>query len=40
MVWARQNVLKIGRECAAHLQKPSRSINHGEFLYDDKGLPK
>ncbi len=33
-------LLKIGRECAAHLKEPYRSIDHGELLYDEKGLPK
>jgi antitoxin VapB len=35
-----ERILKIGRECAAHLQEPFRSVDHGELLYDEKGLPK
>ncbi len=35
-----ERLLKIGRECAAHLKEPYRSIDHGEMLYDEKGLPK
>ena len=35
-----ERILKIGRECAAQLQEPFRSVDHGEFLYDEKGLPK
>lgn len=35
-----ERLLKIGRECAEHLSKSARSINHGDFLYDDRGLPK
>jgi antitoxin VapB len=35
-----ERILKIGRECAAHLQEPFRSIDHGDLLYDEKGLPK
>jgi len=31
---------KIAKECAAHLKEPYRSIDHGEMLYDEKGLPK
>jgi antitoxin VapB len=31
---------QIGKECAAHLKEPYKSIDHGEFLYDDKGLPR
>jgi antitoxin VapB len=33
-------LLVIGRDCAAHLKKPFRTIDHGEMLYDDRGLPK
>jgi antitoxin VapB len=33
-------LLKIGKECAAHLKEPYRSIDHGDLLYDEKGLPK
>jgi len=33
-------LLKIGRECAAHLKEPYKSIDHGDLLYDEKGLPK
>jgi antitoxin VapB len=35
-----ERILKIGRECAAHMQEPFRSIDHGDLLYDEKGLPK
>ena len=35
-----ERLLKIGRECSAHLKEPYRSIDHGELLYDEKGLPK
>ncbi len=33
-------LLRIGRDCAAHLKKPFRAIDHGRMLYDEKGLPK
>lgn len=33
-------LLKIGRECAAHLSASSKSLDHGEWLYDEKGLPR
>ena len=33
-------LVKIGEECAAHLKEPFRSADHGELLYDDKGLPR
>jgi len=35
-----ERLLQIGRECAAHMKEPYRSIDHGEMLYDEKGLPK
>ena len=33
-------LLAIGRDCAAHLKEPFRSIDHGELLYDERGLPR
>ena len=33
-------LLKIGQECAAHLKEPFLSVDHGDLLYDEKGLPK
>jgi antitoxin VapB len=35
-----ERILQIGRECAAHLKEPYKSIDHGELLYDENGLPK
>ena len=35
-----ERLLLIGRDCAAHLKKPFRSIDHGDMLYDDCGLPE
>lgn len=35
-----ERLLKIGKECGAHLEEPYRSIDHAELLYDEKGLPK
>lgn len=37
---ALERILKIGRECAARLKEPYKSIDHGDLLYDEKGLPK
>ena len=35
-----KRILAIGRDCAAHLEEPYRSIDHGDLLYDEKtGLP-
>lgn len=33
-------LLKIGKDCAAHLQGPYRAIDHGEFSYDERELPR
>jgi antitoxin VapB len=33
-------LLKIGKDCAVHLQEPFLSIEYGDLLYDEKGLPK
>ena len=35
-----KRLLQIGRDCAAHLKEPYKSMDHGDLLYDDKGLPK
>jgi antitoxin VapB len=35
-----KRLVEIGKDCAAHLKEPYRSIDHGELLYDDKGLPR
>ena len=35
-----QRLLAIGKDCAAHLNEPYRSVDHGELLYDEKGLPR
>ena len=35
-----ERILEIGRDCAAHLKEPFKSVDHGDLLYDDKGLPK
>ena len=33
-------LIAIGKDCAAHLKKPFRTIDHGKMLYDEQGLPK
>ena len=33
-------LLEIGRDCSARLKEPFRSGDHGDLLYDEKGLPK
>jgi len=33
-------LVAIGKECAAHLKEPYRSVDHAELLYDQRGLPR
>ncbi|MFZ1962412.1 MAG: type II toxin-antitoxin system VapB family antitoxin [Roseiarcus sp.] len=33
-------LLALGRDCAARLQEPWRGVDHGALLYDEKGLPR
>ena len=33
-----RQLLDIGRDCAAHLGEPHRSLAHGDLLYDERGL--
>ena len=35
-----ERLLLIGRDCAAHLKEPFRTIDHDKMLYDERGLPK
>lgn len=35
-----ERLLAIGRDCAAHLREPYRSADHGDLLYDERGLPQ
>jgi antitoxin VapB len=35
-----EHLLAIGQDCASRLQEPFRSADHGELLYDDRGLPR
>ena len=35
-----ERLLKIGKDCAGHLTEPFLTVDHGDLLYDDKGLPK
>lgn len=32
-------LVAIGRDCARRLPEPIRDTEHGELLYDDRGLP-
>jgi antitoxin VapB len=35
-----ERLLEIGRDCASHLKEPFRTADHGNLLYDEKGLPR
>jgi antitoxin VapB len=35
-----EEILLIGRRCAAHLKEPTASSDHAEMLYDSNGLPR
>jgi antitoxin VapB len=35
-----ERLLRIGKDCATHLKEPFRSADHGEMLYDERGLPR
>jgi len=33
-------LLELGRRCAGHVPKTAHSLDHGDLLYDEQGLPK
>jgi antitoxin VapB len=33
-------LLAIGKDCAARFKEPFRSADHGDLLYDERGLPR
>ena len=33
-------LLAIGKDCAARLKEPFRSVDHADLLYDEQGLPR
>ena len=33
-------LMAIGADCAARLSPPIKNLDHGEFLYDENGLPR
>jgi antitoxin VapB len=35
-----ERILKIARECAPLWKERFRTVDHGDLLYDEKGLPK
>ena len=35
-----ERIMKITRECGPRWKQPYRSMDHGDLLYDEDGLPK
>lgn len=35
-----ERIMRIARECGPLWKEPYRSTDHGDLLYDEKGLPK
>lgn len=35
-----ERIMKIAKEAAPLWKEPYKSIDHGDLLYDEKGLPK
>lgn len=33
-------LMAIGQDCAKRLKEPFRSTDHGDLLYDERGLPR
>ncbi len=34
-----EELMAIGRRCAAHIHQPVTALEHGEMLYDATGMP-
>ena len=35
-----QELMAIGQRCAAHIVQPVNAVEHGDLLYDERGLPQ
>jgi antitoxin VapB len=35
-----EKILQIGADCAKRMSPETRNLDHGEYLYDEMGLPK
>ena len=33
-------LLRIGKDCASHLKEPIPLADHGDILFDERGLPR
>jgi antitoxin VapB len=34
-----EELMTIGKRCAAHIHQPVTALQHGEMLYDETGMP-
>ncbi len=35
-----ERILAIGRDCASRMSPEALALDHGEYLYDERGLPR
>ena len=35
-----QELMAIAKRCTAHIDQPVRALDHGDMLYDERGLPR
>ena len=35
-----QELMAIGRRCAAHMQQSISAVDHADLLYDERGMPQ
>lgn len=35
-----QELMAIAQRCAAHTTQPTQAVDHGDMLYDERGLPQ
>lgn len=35
-----EELMAIGKRCAAHIHHPVTALQHGEILYDETGMPR
>lgn len=35
-----QELMAIGRRCAAHIRQPVTAVGHDDILYDEHGMPQ
>jgi len=33
-------LMAIATRCAAHIERPAMAVEHGDMLYDERGMPK